>query len=101
MLHEGMSITGFREMLITKHPDNGFVFIYWQLLRVNVDLGAVSSFRTAGAFPCSLSASWCMSTRQVTVLHFPLVSLALCGSYCVLVGFGHERSHNCVARIGW
>lgn len=51
MLREGTSIAGFREMPVTKRPDNGFVFIYWQLLSVNVGLGAVSSFKTAGAFP--------------------------------------------------
>lgn len=79
-----------------------FVFIYWRPLNLNVDLWVVSSFRTAGAFPWSPSASWCTYTRQVMVLHFPLVSLAPCGSYCVcLWDLGTSLLPTVLLGLGW
>lgn len=56
LLHQGMSITSFKELGVTKHPDNRFIFIYWRLLSLNANLWVVSDFRTVGAFPWSPSA---------------------------------------------
>lgn len=56
LLHQGMSITSFEELVIMIHPDNGFIFIYWQPLNSNANLWVMSNFRTAPAFlqsPCA------------------------------------------------
>lgn len=56
LLHQGMSITSFEELVIMKHPDNGFIFIYWQPLNSNANLWVMSNFRTVAAFlqsPCA------------------------------------------------
>lgn len=48
-----MNISTLKELVIVKHPDNRFVFIYWRTFNLDVNLWAVSGFGTAGAFPYS------------------------------------------------